>query len=103
MIRFLEDLPQKVAVRVITDQLIRSVTSVGANLVEAKASSSKREFLNFFQISLKSAHETLYWLALLRELITGERKEISLLIKEAEELKKIIGSSVLTLKGKNKI
>lgn len=62
IIRFTAALPLKSYLKIITDQLIRCVTSIGANIVEAKASSSKREFLNYFQIALKSANETKCWL-----------------------------------------
>jgi len=44
----------------ITDQLIRCVTSIGANVVEAKSSSSKKDYIKFFEIALKSANETIY-------------------------------------------
>ncbi len=44
----------------IADQLIRAATSVGANIIEAKASRSKQDYLRFFQIALKSANETKY-------------------------------------------
>ncbi len=49
------------------DQLIRSATSVGANLVEGIAGSSKNDFLKFNIIALKSANETKYWLCLIRD------------------------------------
>ena len=43
-----------------TDQLLRSATSIGANVVEAKSASSKRDFIKFYEIALKSANETKY-------------------------------------------
>jgi len=46
----------------IFDQLIRSGTSIGANIVEAKSGSSTKDFRNFYTIALKSANETKYWL-----------------------------------------
>lgn len=100
IIKFLDGLGRKDYIRIISDQLIRCVTSVGANIVEAKASSSKREFLNYFQISLKSANEAKYWLAMLRELLSEERKNIDGFIQEVTEISRIIGTSVLTMKGK---
>jgi four helix bundle protein len=103
IIKFLDNLPQKNSIRIISDQLIRCITSVGANLVEAKASSSKKEFLNYFQISLKSANEAKYWLAMLRELLPDKRNEINTYLEELEEISKIIGTSVLTMKGKTKL
>jgi len=103
IIRFMDSLTFKQSIKIISDQLIRSVTSIGANIVEAKSSSSKREFLNYFQISLKSANETKYWLALLDRLLPNKSKEISIFIKEIDEISKIIGSSVLTIKGKRQL
>lgn len=103
IIKFLDDLGGKDYIRIISNQLIRCVTSVGANLVEAKAASSKKEFLNYFQISLKSANEVKYWLAMLRELLPGRRKELDDFIQEVEEISRIIGTSVLTMKGKRSL
>lgn len=82
------------------DQLIRSATSVGANIVEARASSSKKDYIKFFEISLKSANETIYWLIVIRETFPELKDKAEGLRKEANEIAKIIGSSVLTLKGK---
>ena len=45
----------------IFDQLLRSATSIGANVVEGGSGSTKRDFINFFHIALKSANETKYW------------------------------------------
>lgn len=84
----------------IADQLIRSATSVGANVIEAKASSSKKEYIKFFEIALKSANETIYWLIIVKESCPTLKKESDVLLKEVEEITKILGSSVLTLKGK---
>lgn len=103
VIRFLEVLPHKISLKIISEQLIRCVTSIGANIVEAKASSSKREFLNYFQIALKSANEAKYWLALLKELLPQKKSEIDVFIKETGEISKIIGSSILTMKGKKNL
>ena len=66
-IEFLDTLPKDASSQVITKQLLRSATSIGANVVEAQASSSKRDFTNFFSYSLKSANESLYWLGLLKD------------------------------------
>ncbi len=103
IIKFMDLLSPKQSIRIISDQLIRSTTSIGANIVEAKSSSSKREFLNYFQIALKSANETKYWLALLDKLLPDKSKEISVFLNEVDEISKIIGSSVLTMKGKRQL
>ena len=71
-------------------------------MVEAKASSSRREFIKFYEISLKSANETVYWICLLRDSSTECKDECIQLLQEAKEISKMIGASILTLKGKNK-
>jgi len=83
-----------------SDQLLRSATSVGANIVEAKSSSSRKDFIKFFEIALKSANETKYWLGLLRDATNADKKKIGNLLGEIEEISKILGSSLLTLKNK---
>lgn len=100
MIEFLDTLPKDVSTEVIAKQLLRSATSIGANIVEAKAASSKRDFTNFFSYSLKSANESLYWLGLLRDAKKMNNPQIDDLLKETKELANILGSSILTLKGK---
>jgi len=100
IIALVDTLPQKRSSWVISDQLIRSGTSIGANLVEARASSSRLEFKKFYEIALKSANETKYWLDLLRDsgLSTSDRTDS--LSKEVVELANMIAGAVITLKGK---
>lgn len=83
----------------IADQLLRSATSVGANLVEAKAGSSKKDFRNFYVIALKSANETKYWLCLIRdtEVIEIDREIIKGLLVEVDEISKIVASIIINL------
>lgn len=81
---------------VILDQLIRSATSIGANVVEGSNSTSRKEFINYFQIALKSASETLYWLSLLKE--TNKNDRIDKLIQECSEIKKLLSTIILNTK-----
>ncbi len=85
---------------VISDQLLRSGTSILGNYVEAQAASSKRDFTNFFNHSLKSANESKLWLALLRDTSKADKEQVNVLLKELTEVANIFGSSILTLKGK---
>jgi len=101
ILRFVEKHKKESILWSIFNQLIRSATSIGANVVEARASSSKRDYLKFFEIALKSANETLYWLLLLKEVCVDSRVEIEAIFKEANEIAKILASSVLTLKNKS--
>ncbi|MCX6812391.1 MAG: four helix bundle protein [Candidatus Berkelbacteria bacterium] len=89
--------------RPIADQIIRSATSIGANIVEAKAASSKKDYLNYFQIALKSANETKYWLVLLKESKSEFATQADKHLSEAIEITKIISSGILTMKGHKKI
>jgi four helix bundle protein len=80
------------------DQLVRSATSIGANIIEGKAGSSKRDWQKFYVIALKSANETKYWLCLIRDTMEISKSEIDLLIKEADEISKIIASIIINSK-----
>src|SRR5258705_10347878 len=62
------------------DQLVRSATSVGANLVEGIAGASKNDFIKFYTIALKSANETKYWLSLINETLTADKDTVQGLI-----------------------
>ena len=100
LIEFLDALPSDISSQVITKQLLRSATSIGANIVEAQASSSKKDFTKFFTHALKSTNESLYWLGLLRDAKKITCPELKYLLGETKELANILGSSILTLKGK---
>ncbi len=85
----------------LVDQVIRSAGSIGANVIEAKAASSKKDFIRFFEIALKSANETQYWPLVAKhyDATCGSRADV--LLKEADELARIIGSSLLTMRRKS--
>jgi four helix bundle protein len=82
----------------IIDQLLRSATSIGANVIEVKSGNSRKNLLSFFSIALRSANETKYWLCLVRDTMELDKAEINLLIREADEISKIIAKSILTIK-----
>ena len=102
MIEFLDNIPKDNSAQIISKQLLRSATSIGANIAEAQASSSKKDFTKYFNYSLKSANESVYWLSLLKDAKKISNNQIEYLLNETKELAKILGSSILTLKGKNK-
>lgn len=82
------------------DQLLRSGTSVGANIIEAKSGSSTKDFKKFYIIALKSANETKYWLCLLRDTVfQNEKEQLNKLLNEADEISKIIASIIINLKS----
>ena len=100
LIKLLKTLPNDPCTRIIIEQLLRSGTSIGANYIEAQAASSKKDFTNFIHHSLKSANESKFWLALLRDTNKTKFKEINQLLEELKEIANILGASLLTLKGK---
>lgn len=100
IIELADAFPNKRSAWVIGDQLLRSATSIGANIVEGRAASSRLEFKRFFEISLKSANETKYWLSLLLDSGLASPRDIDPLLQEVTELARMLGKSVLTLKSR---
>jgi len=82
----------------IFDQLIRSATSIGANVVEGGSGSTKKDFINFFFVALKSPNETKYWLCLIRDTLRVNQDTVEALLKEADEISKIIAAIILSAK-----
>lgn len=80
------------------DQLLRSATSVGANLIEARAAHSRRDFITFYEIALKSANESKYWLCLFRDGLDVDKEKVKELLQEAVEISKIVAAIVIKLK-----
>jgi four helix bundle protein len=100
LIEFLDHLPSDNVSRRLGDQLLRSGTSILANYIEGQAASSKKDFINYFNISLKSANESKLWLALLRDSKRVNSKDVEWFLAETSEISKIFASSILTLKGR---
>ncbi|MFH1546094.1 MAG: four helix bundle protein [Patescibacteria group bacterium] len=85
---------------VLGKQLLRSATSVSANLVEGSGSVSDKEFINFLAIARKSSLETQHWLDLIVESKTLPEKIIQPFQKEAIEIGKILTTSLKNNKKK---
>ena len=100
VIALVDTLPRKRSAWVIGDQVIRSVCSIGANLTEALGSSSRVEFKRYYEMALKSANESRYWLELLKHSKLASAKQIDPLLLELQEITSMIASGVLKLKGK---
>jgi four helix bundle protein len=78
-------------------QLLRSGTSIGANLSEAQYSVSRKEFLVKEKIALKECAETKYWLDLLKETNIINQNEYNSIIQDCEEILKMLIASVKTI------
>lgn len=78
----------------LTKQCLRSSSAIGANYIEANDSLSKKDFVYRLRIARKEAKETVYWLKLILEANKESENKIRELIKEADELKKILSAII---------
>lgn len=85
---------------VLSKQILRSGTSVGANIHEAVAGESKKDFIHKLGIALKEARETSYWLNLLKDSGYITKEEFNKLNNSCDELIKILNSIILTTKAR---
>ena len=83
---------------VLSNQLMRSGTSIGANVEEAIGAASRKDFLNKMTIAYKEARETHYWLRLLKDSKYLNEKVVVKMNGDCLELMKIIGSIQKTIK-----
>ena len=86
---------------VISKQVLRSGTSIGANVTESRNAQSTADFIQKLNIALKEADETLFWINNLYEGGYLNEKEFESIHKDADELVKILVASIKTLKKKN--
>lgn len=80
-------------------QLLRSGTSIGANVSEAQSAGTKKDFVYKLTLSLKEARESQFWLKLLKETGIINNQEYESLNKDCDELERLLTSSIKTAKG----
>jgi four helix bundle protein len=90
VLKLVDALPNTAAGRAISNQLVRSATSVGANYRAACRARSRAEFVAKLGTVLEEADESLYWLELIRDAKLVPEHRISLLLREADELTAIV-------------
>jgi four helix bundle protein len=83
---------------VLSKQLLRSGTSIGANVHEAIASESKKDFIHKLAIAVKEARESSYWLSLLKDSDYINEEQFKKLISNCDEVIRILNSIILTTK-----
>ena len=83
---------------VLSKQVLRSGTSIGANLAESECAITNNDFLSKIYIALKECNETLYWLELLKETDFLTDEQFKSIYDDCEELKKLLMSTTKTLK-----
>jgi len=103
IIEFVKTIKRDDISRNIIVQLIRAVTSIGANYCEANASSSKRDFRNKIYICKKEANEAKYWFRILAKYYPQLKEKIKMFWNEAHELHLIFQRITNTLDKKRKI
>ena len=86
---------------VLSKQLLRSGTSIGANIAEAQYGSSRKDFLNKLYIALKECAETLYWLELLASCGYLAQTEYQSLQQDCDELRKLLSSITKSTRDQN--
>ena len=102
IVRICENLSAKPGVaRSLGRQLLRSGTSIGANIEEAQAAQSSADFISKCTIALKESRETVYWLRLIRASRCANGS-VDVALKEADELSRIIGSIVVRTRNASK-
>ena len=99
MIRLYQYLRNEKKEYVLSKQLLRSGTSIGANLAEARYASSRNDFAAKQYIALKETSETIYWLDLLYETDYLTREQYDSILKDAEELRRQLTTSTKTLRS----
>ncbi len=98
IVKLVSALPRTMQGEVLGRQVLRSGTSIGANIEEAYGGSSKRDFTNKMSTAFKEARETHFWLRLIRDASLIPAKRIEPLVQEALEIKLILAKTVVTSK-----
>jgi len=96
IINLVREIPHEMCTEVLARQIIRSGTSIGANVEEAIAGYSKAEFTHKMSIALREARETHYWLRLIHDSRIMNPSRFDSIIRESEEIKRILGAIVHT-------
>ena len=86
---------------VLVNQIIRSATSIGANIHEANYASSKADFINKFHIALKECAETEYWIEMLAGSHCIEEETSTELLQECGIIRRMLTKSITTAKNNN--
>ena len=82
---------------VLSKQVLRSGTSIGANLAEAESAISRKDFLSKVYIDLKECSEALYWLELLKDTDYITTEQFDSVFRDCEELKKMLTATTKTI------
>ena len=84
----------------LANQLLRSGTSIGANISEGKYAQSDKDFVSKHKIALKEANETKYWLRLMKAVDILDEKAANSLISDADEIVRILSAIIISKESK---
>ena len=98
IVKVVASLPKNSAGQVLGKQLIKSGTSIGANVEEAQGAASKKDFINKITISNKEARETRYWLKLIRDSKMIKIDQVELLLEDCDAIINILTAIIKTSK-----
>jgi four helix bundle protein len=101
IVKFCFEMQGKMKEYVLSRQLLKSGTSIGANIEEAQCAISKAEFIAKIQISLKEAKETKYWIRLIIDTEIFHSEKNAQLLKDCNEIIVLLTSILKTAKSKN--
>lgn len=94
-LRVIRFLPKTTESKIIIEQYIRALTSIGANDSEADGVTTKKDFIHVYTIVRKELKETRYWLRIIAELYMDLKPRLQSLLQENEELIKIVSSIII--------
>ena len=86
---------------ILSKQVLRSGTSIGANIAESECAISREDFLSKIYIALKECSETLYWLELLRDTDYLTAEQAASLMQDCTELRKMLSSTTKTMRAES--
>lgn len=98
VIVFAKTMRAEYGIRRLIDQLVASAGSIAANRQEALGASSRREFIRFNLIALRSANETVLWMRVFNEVRIGDQSKAAALLGESRQIARILGAIVVKTK-----
>ncbi|MBI1812786.1 four helix bundle protein [Candidatus Peregrinibacteria bacterium] len=97
---FCREIQTKQKEYVLTKQLLRSGTSIGANIAEATQGQSRNDFISKLSIALKEAHETRYWLRIIRDAGIASSAQVDAFFPDLQEIIRMLAASLRTSRAK---
>jgi four helix bundle protein len=98
---FVPSIPDRPGMRRVQDQLVGASGGIGANLEEAQAASSRREFIRYCEIALRESRETNFWLTVCQRTRLGDQALCGALLDEGLQIARIIAAIIINSKNRS--